>query len=251
MMFSYHPQIIERYPTIRAGAVYAAGLVNGPSPEGLLEEYRTQQRASAAALAGRSLADIPSLGAWRRVFSSFGVKPTQYRSAAEALLRRLSKHGDVPSIGSAVDIANLVSIRWRLPVAAMDQAAVDGSTVVRFAEGGEQFTGLGARRAAPPPPGEVIFADRAGVVSARRWCWRQSVQSAAGPDTAAALYTVEGHHPDAETETAAALDDLIRLLEEYQPQARLESALLSPDNPGFAPRRGQGRRTRGNGIRRP
>ena len=181
----------------------------------------------------------------------FGVKPTQYRSAAEALLRRLSKHGDVPSIGSAVDIANLVSIRWRLPVAAMDQAAVDGSTVVRFAEGGEQFTGLGARRAAPPPPGEVIFADRAGVVSARRWCWRQSVQSAAGPDTAAALYTVEGHHPDAETETAAALDDLIRLLEEYQPQARLESALLSPDNPGFAPRRGQGRRTRGNGIRRP
>lgn len=235
-MFSYHPEIIERYPTIRAGVVYAAGLVNGPSPEGLLEEYRAQQRAAAVELAGMPLADIPSIGAWRRVFSSFGVKPTQYRSAAEALLRRLSKHGGIPSINSAVDIANLASIRRRLPAAAMDQATVDGSTEVRFAGGGEQFTGLGGRRTEAPPPGEVIFADEAGVVSARRWCWRQSAQSAAGPGTSAALYTVEGHHPDAEAETAAALADLIRLLEEHQPQARLQSALLSPDNPGFTPR---------------
>lgn len=237
-MFSYHPQILERYPTIRAGVVYAEGLVNGSSPEGLQEEYRTEQRAAAAEMAGVSPAAVASIGAWRRVFAGFGVKPTQYRSAVEALLRRLSKHGGIPSINLLVDIANLVSIRWRLPVAAMNQASVAGSTVVRFAEGGEQFTDLGSRREAPPAAGEVIFADEDGVVSARRWCWRQSAQSAAGPDTAAALYTVEGHHPEAEEETAAAAEDLVRLLAIHQPQARLEAALLSPDNPVFTPSEG-------------
>ena len=42
----------------------------------------------------------------------FGVDPTQYRSAAEALLRRLSKSGEIPSINALVDLGNLVSIRY-------------------------------------------------------------------------------------------------------------------------------------------
>lgn len=237
-MFSYHPEIVERYPTIRAGVVYAEGLVNAVSPEGLLNEYRAQQLVTAAEMAGVSPGAVDSIAAWRRVFAGFGAKPTKYRSAAEALLRRLSKHGALISMNLLVDIANLVSIRWRLPVAVMNQASVAGSTVVRFAEGNEQFTELGSSRAVPPAPGEVIFADEEGVVSARRWCWRQSAQSAAVPDTAAALYTVEGHHRDAEEETAAAAEELVRLLSIYQPQAWLEPALLSPDNPGFTPSEG-------------
>ena len=39
------------------------------------------------------------------------------RSAAEALLRRLTKQGSIPSINTLVDIGNLVSIRYALPVA--------------------------------------------------------------------------------------------------------------------------------------
>ena len=237
-MFSYHPQIIKRYPTIRAGVVYAEGLVNDVSPEGLLNKYRAEQLVAAKELVGVSPAAVASLAAWRRVFTDFGVKPTKYRSAAEALLRQLFKDGFLISMNLLVDIANLVSIRWRLPVAVMNQARVAGSTVVRFAEGDEQFTELGSSREVPPAPGEVIFADEDGVVIARRWCWRQSAQSAAIPDTAVALYLVEGHHRDAEEDTAAAAEYLVRLLSTYQPQAWLEPALLSPDNPGFTPSEG-------------
>jgi DNA/RNA-binding domain of Phe-tRNA-synthetase-like protein len=46
------------------------------------------------------------------VFTRFGAKPTQYRCAAEALLRRLAKHGDISPINTLVDIGNLVSIRY-------------------------------------------------------------------------------------------------------------------------------------------
>ncbi|MDE0289721.1 MAG: phenylalanine--tRNA ligase beta subunit-related protein [bacterium] len=232
-MFSYHADVIERYPTIRAGVVHAVGLSNGPSPAPLKDEFQTQQFASRSALEDRTLSAVPSIAAWRRAFSSFGVKPTQYRNAAEALLRRLVKRGDVPSINLLVDIANLVAIRYALPVAAFDQAEVTGSTKVRLADGTERFTDLGSGRVVPPQPGEVVFVDQAGLVSARRWCWRQSRQSATSPRTSEALFTVEGQHNTAAEDVAAAANDIMLFLMRYQPDARLEVSLLSPENPRF------------------
>lgn len=232
-MFSYGHEVVDRYPTIRAGVVHAVGLSNGPSPALLQNEFLAQQYVSRSKLEDRALSAVPSIAAWRRAFSSFGVKPTQYRNAAEALLRRLVKRGDVPSINLLVDIANLVAIRYALPVAAFDQAEVTGSTEVRFADGTERFTDLGSGRVAPPRPGEVVFVDQAGLVSARRWCWRQSRQSATGRQTVEALFTVEGHHDRAEEDMAAAANEIDHLLRQYQPAARLEAALLSPENPRF------------------
>ena len=49
---------------------------------------------------------------------------------ALALLRRLTKKGDIPSINAVVDICNLVSIRYALPVAAFDLAAITGGVTV-------------------------------------------------------------------------------------------------------------------------
>ena len=179
------------------------------------------------------LSELETLSAWRRTFSAFGVKPTQYRNAAEALLRRLTKAGDIPSINALVDLANLVSIRHRLPVAVFDQSMVRGLTTVRFANGDEEFTDLGSGEVSHPEQGEVIFVDDAGVVSARRWCWRQSGQSAAGPGTTEALITVEGQHPDADDDVEAATVDLLGLLSRFQPEARVSSAQLSAESPIF------------------
>ena len=234
-MFSYHHQVLAGFPTIRAGVVHADGLANGPGPNPLGKAFQEQQAVSLARFGGTPMSEVPSIVAWRRTFSAFGVQPTRYRNAAEALIRRLTKAGDIPSINCLVDIANLVSIRYGLPVAAMDQARVAGATTVRFARGDERFDDLGSSRTTSPEVGEVVFVDRVGSVSARRWCWRQSAQSATGPDTVEALFTVEGHHKGAEEDVTSATRDLVALLETYQPQARIESASLSPSRPRYEP----------------
>ncbi len=173
------------------------------------------------------LSELPALAAWRKVFRGFGVDPTQYRSAAEALLRRLTKQGELPSIGTLVDLANLVSIRYALAVAVFDERGISGGTIVRFARGDERWTDLGSSQAEHPEPGEVIFADAADVVSARRWCWRQSAESAARADTTEILVTVEGHHETASDDVARALGELESLLGTYAAPATLRSAVLS------------------------
>jgi DNA/RNA-binding domain of Phe-tRNA-synthetase-like protein len=230
-MFAYADAVAERYPTIRAGVIHATGLANRPSSPGLLDDYRAEQQAASERLKATAIADLPSIAAWRRAFTRFGAKPTQHRNAAEALLRRLAKHGDIPTVNTLVDIGNLVSIRHAMPVAVFDLATIDGCITVRFATGTELFTDLGSTGSVHPDPGEVIFVDGNNVVSARRWCWRQSAQSATSTTTVDALVVIEGHHDTASGDVEAALTDLTSLLASHQPHSQTRSYVLSATNP--------------------
>jgi len=231
--FRYDPAIIERFPTIVGGVIHATGVHNGPTPPRLAAAFRDETLATGTRIGETPLSELPTLAAWRKVFRGFGVDPTQYRSAAEALLRRLTKQGELPSIGTLVDLANLVSIRYALPVAVFDQRGLSGVTIVRFARGDERWADLGSSAAEHPEPGEVIFVDEAAVVSARRWCWRQSAASAAREDTTEILVTVEGHHGTADQDVTRALADLEALLAEHAGPATLRSAVLGVGNSDF------------------
>lgn len=213
--FQYHPEIASRFPAVVGGVILAENLQNGPSPDELAAAYRAEQQATLQRVGDTPLSQIASLSAWRSAFSAFGVEPTKYRSAAEALLRRLTKKGDIPGINTLVDLGNLVSIRYGLPVAIFDTREVTGPVTVHFALGPERFTPLGEAVVEHPEPGEVVFSDETGLVLARRWCWRQSEQSAAQPSTTRAIITVEAQHDHGQTDIKAALNDLLELLTRY------------------------------------
>jgi DNA/RNA-binding domain of Phe-tRNA-synthetase-like protein len=228
--FQYHADILARYPNVVGGVILAHGLTNSPTSEQLLNAYRAEQQATLKRLGDTPLSKLPSLSAWRGAFRAFGVEPTQYRCAAEALLRRLTKKGDIPSINTLVDLGNLVSIRYALPIAVVDTRAVQGPITVHFADGSERFTTLGQAEVDLPAPGEVIFSDETGMGIARRWCWRQSEQSAAQLATTDAIITVEGHHAEARQDIVAALTDLQTLLETYT-GGRFQTGILDAHNP--------------------
>lgn len=214
-IFTYSPSVTDRFPALRAGVILVSGFHNCPSPPELVQLYLSEQRRVIDRIGQMPLAEIPSLAAWRAAFRLFGVDPTQYRSAAEALLRRLIKKGDIPSINALVDLCNLVSIRYALPVAAFDIRALHLPITVKFASGNERYTPLGEEVVEHPPAGEVIFADQTGLVVARRWCHRQSEDSAARLDTMSALLTVEAHHAEAEQDIHNAVIDLVDLVGKY------------------------------------
>ncbi|MBL8133269.1 MAG: hypothetical protein JNL42_15515 [Anaerolineae bacterium] len=231
-IFRYSDPITQRYPNVVGGVIDLRGATGGTSQPALLERFAAEQRAVLARIGDTPLSQIESLAAWRSVFRSFGVDPTQIRSACEALLRRLTKQGDIPSINRLVDIGNLVSIRYGLPVAVLDARALTGGITVRPAEGTEHFTNLGTAEALNPDPGEVIFADDAGLVFARRWCWRQSDQSAAREDTTHCIVTVEAHHAGGRRDIEAALADLRALFGAFTGGTQ-RAAVLTRDQPSF------------------
>ncbi len=241
--FRYAPEIVKNYPYLAGGAILCQGLTNGPTPPALEQLYQAEQRRVAEQIGSFPLSELESLAGWRSAFRGFGVDPTQYRSAAEALLRRLTKKGSIPMINAVVDLCNLVSIRYALPVAAFDLRTVRGFITVRPATGEEWFYPLaeqpqpyskevqpvdenGQPLAEHPKPGEVIFIDEVGLVVARRWCWRQSAESAAREDTRNLLVTVEAQHLGGRDQVQRAMTDLHNLLAKFAGSPAFQYTLL-------------------------
>ena len=231
--FGYDHEILERFPNVVGGVIHADGLTNRPAPAELTAAFRAEQASVRERIGETPLSELPTLAAWRSVFRGFGVNPTKYRCAAEALLRRLTKQGELPSINALVDLANLVSIRYALPVAVFDQRDVSGGTIVRLAHGGEAWSDLGSSTTEHPEPGEVIFCDDEERVSARRWCWRQSRASAAGEDTTEIVVTIEGHHEAAADDVDRAVRDLEALLGSYVSPSTVYAEVLDAAHPSF------------------
>lgn len=230
--FQYSPAIIENYPNLVGGVIVARGLRNPRTSVALQEQYTAEQAAVKARIGDTPLSEIGALSAWRRAISAFGVSPTKYRSAAEALLRRLTKKGDIPSINTLVDLGNLVSIRHALPVAIFDTRKIEGVVTVHYADGSERYTELGSDDVLHPEVGEVVFSDTTRMVIARRWCWRQSATSAANADTTSAIITVEAQHEGATPTVQQAVDELRELLATFA-GGTVESAILTAERPLF------------------
>jgi DNA/RNA-binding domain of Phe-tRNA-synthetase-like protein len=155
--------------------------------------------------------ELPEVQAWRRTFSRMGLKPTQYRSASESLLRRFRKERSLPQLHPLVDVCNAISLAFAIPVAAFDVAEIAEYVEVRYAAGDETYLSFSGE-VENPAAGEVIFADGAGLAHARRWTNRQSASSAVRDTTTAVMIVAEAMHDSAGSDiprlTAAVADEL-------------------------------------------
>ena len=182
-------------------------------------------------LEGRTESELPEIQAWRRVFSRMGLKPTQYRCASEALLRRLRTDGALPSIHPLVDLANALSMAWAIPVAVIDLDRVAGGIEVRFAAGDERYEAFSGE-IEHPEPGEVVFRDDDGWAHARRWTNRQSGRSAVRAGTSRVLVVTEGVHEGAGGDVPRLVEALAREIEVGW-GSRPRSAILTDAEPAF------------------
>jgi DNA/RNA-binding domain of Phe-tRNA-synthetase-like protein len=193
--------VASAFPGYRAGVVAASGVVNGPS---------VGVEVVAAEL------DHPHLVAWREAFRAFGAK--RYRCSAEALIARID---DFPRINRLVDLYNAVSVRWAVPVGGEDIDRVEGPVRLVFATGDEPFQG-----GDPPKPGEVVWADDAGV-TCRRWNWRQGVRTRLTEDTRNAYFLFDALPELDDAALAGAMDDLSERLREASPGVQLETRIVA------------------------
>ncbi len=232
IVFQYAPEILDTYPDVVGGVIFAQGMSNSETSHTLLKYYEAEQVAVKERIGDTPLSEIESLSAWRRAFKTFGVDPTKYRSASESLLRRLTKKGYIPSINTLVDIGNLVSIRYGLPVAVFNTRHIQGTVSVHPAQGTEHYRELVNEEILHPEIGEVVFSDESDMVTARRWCWRQSDESAARLDTTNAIITVEAHHANGYEVVSNAINDLLELLKLYA-GGQYEHTILDARNPAM------------------
>lgn len=204
MRFAHDSAIVADFPQLSVATLAVLDVTDQADVADTMAPFYER---AVVKLAGRSESDLVEVAAWRRAFSQMGLKPTQYRCASEALLRRLRKDGSLPAVHPLVDLCNAVSLAYAIPIAVFDIASVSGDLTVRRASGTETYLTFGGDTESPEP-GEVIFADSAGQAHSRRWTHRQSALSAIRPDTKRVVIVSEAMHDTGQQDVAALRTEL-------------------------------------------
>jgi DNA/RNA-binding domain of Phe-tRNA-synthetase-like protein len=228
MYFCHSGEIWRDFPELVAGLLFAEGITKDASVGPQIAKFNA---IAEARLATTSEGQLPEIQAWRRVFSSMGLKPTQYRCASESLLRRFRKEKSLPHVHPLIDLCNAISLAFAIPVAVFDVSKIAECIEVGYAAGSEVYLAFSGE-VEKPEAHEVIFADSAGSAHARRWTNRQSAYSAVRDQTRAVLIVAEAMHDSAATDIpnlTTAIADEFNVIWSATPKTRI----LTQSSPRF------------------
>ena len=202
------PTVFALCPGYRRAVIAVRGARNQPSSAALQTELRQIEALLRQRLAGGSVTDLPEITAWREAFRAFGARPSEHRSAVEALLRRALRPDGVPSIHALVDIGTLVSLRHLLPAGVHPWPQQDGPIVLRPARPGDAFFPPDGAPAEFPPAGEVVLCQGQEVLT-RRWVWRQAAGTQTRLDTPAVFFNLDALPCITDAVLQQAMDEVI------------------------------------------
>jgi len=89
-----------------------------------------------------TLSSDSTVAAVRALFRAAGCDPTRYRPSSEALLRRVLKGEDLPSIHPVVDLNNCLSVALAVPCCAAVEGSFAAPVVLRAGRPGESYESL-------------------------------------------------------------------------------------------------------------
>jgi DNA/RNA-binding domain of Phe-tRNA-synthetase-like protein len=220
------PAVHELRPDYVALLVAAGSVPGGASDEASDGWLREAEAAATEQMAGSPPEEREHVALWREAFRAFGAKPQRTRNSLEALLRRVPD--GLPRINRLTDLYNAVSVLHEVPIGGEDLDGYVGPARLIRAAGNEPFetTADGAPAIEHPDPGEVVWADDAGV-TCRRWNWRQCSRTQLSPTTTRALFIIDALGPDARATATGAGDDLERRLRALDPAVTTARRLLA------------------------
>jgi DNA/RNA-binding domain of Phe-tRNA-synthetase-like protein len=209
---------VDGLPTSTTGV----GGGSDSAAEGLLARA---EKAAAGLLAGAPVEDTEHVAAWREAYRAFGAKPQRTRNSLEGLLR--PAEAGLPRVNGLTDIYNAISVIHQVPLGGEDLNAYAGAPRLVRADGTEAFetSANGETVVEHPEPGEVVWADDAGVMC-RRWNWRQGRRTQLTPNTTAALFILDALAPMNAAQLTAAGDELVAHLRGLGADVRVARRLI-------------------------
>lgn len=214
MAIQIDQQIWERFPQLKVGVLIARNFDNQSKKEETLSFLRKAEKEAKGAYENADLGEVAKLVDWREAYRSFGYKPAKARCSVDALLRRVVKDKELPSINPLVNLYNAISLTHSLPAGADDLDKVEGKLHLTFAKGDEPFTAIGAETPEIATSGEVVYRDDKEV-TCKAWNYRECDKTKITDATKNAALVVEGLEHTSLSEMAKALHALKKEIDKY------------------------------------
>lgn len=140
--FSISEEIRRLWPDTVLGIVrYKARIA--PSGEALLTAFDQTVSQLAAKYDMPDIAQLPHVQSTREAYKALGKSPTEYRCAAEAMLRRIAKGNGLYRINNCVEVNNIISVRSGYSIGSYDLKNLDGDVELLRAPDGAHYPGIG------------------------------------------------------------------------------------------------------------
>ena len=214
MKFTIAPEVFEKHPDLAIGVIVAKGLDNTRSAPEITEMLRSEEKGVCNKMDADTFKEHPALAALQEVHRGFGSNPNKFPPSIQALIKRVLKGGQLPTISPLVDLYNVISLRHVICAGAEDTDSCDGDVRLAYADGDEAFLPLGGEENDPPAEGELVYKDDLGVIC-RKLNWREGDRSKITDSTKNAIIILEGFPPMALSELLIALNELSELIQQY------------------------------------
>ncbi len=89
------------------------------------------------------ITQIPTIRDTRDAYKACGKSPSKYRSAAEAMLRRIKQKKGLYKINNVIDIQNMMSVSSGYSIGSYDASQIEGDVILDVAKEGMSYQGIG------------------------------------------------------------------------------------------------------------
>jgi len=214
MQFQIDPEIVKKFPDLKLGVVVAHQVCNGVSSNELQQQSKSIQERIRVQLSLEDVQTLPEIVRWQEAYRLFGSNPKKFRNSIESLLRRVVSGKDLPSINLLVDIYNLISLKYFIPIGGDDLDKVEGDILLTYAKGDEKFICLGSDTGEIVDAGEVIYRDDVDILC-RRWNWREAQKTCMTNTTKNVVLVFEVLHESQYPALTKAVEEAAKLLQDY------------------------------------
>lgn len=97
----------------------------------------------------------------RRMYRRIGWEPTRYRPSSEAMIRRILKNTGLYNINNLVDLGNIVSSLFHIPLGLYDHDKINGKITIDVGKTDESYEGLSITKI--HAAGKLILRDLSGI----------------------------------------------------------------------------------------
>lgn len=215
MKFIINPQIFAKYSGTIIGVVLAKKIDNTNHDDQISTLLRSEEKRIRENFDSETLSQDPKINCWRKVYSSFGVKPKEAKSSVENLYKMVARGIEIRKINKLVDIYNFVCLKHMMPVGGEDIDKMVGDMQLTIAGANEKSVELlGDHTPEPPAEGEVFYKDDDSAIC-RRWNWREADRTKLTEETKNAILVIEGITPLKKSDVESAIDELGGLVEKF------------------------------------
>lgn len=212
MFFRVDKKIANVQDGIYTGVVVAYGLDNQNSCNQTTALLESVVDETVKHIQEQNLKNLETLNIYREAMKSLGINPSKFPCSIEAILSRISKKGEFPSISPVVDLGNYISIKYNVPVGVHDIDSFDDDLYVRLATLDDCKYGDNLYDSDKLVEGEPVYAV-GNSVRTRRWLWRQMPAGRVTENSTNFIFPIDGFANNKET-IDEACDELISLIRE-------------------------------------